>query len=112
MIKKTYLGPDSCAFPGDSQYPDIGPNPERFELRLKTGSRCYGIKEANPHTLRHSLTTRLVEEWTPLNIVLRILGHAPLETTRKYLYRNENVEREAIEAMPSYLDIDELTAAS
>ena len=72
--------------------------------------RCE-IRNVNPHALRHTLATRLVEEKTPLNIVQGILGHSSLETTRKYIHKNEDVEREAIEHMSDYLDIEKLASA-
>ena len=36
------------------------------------------IKKVNPHALRHTLATRLVEGNVPLNIVQGILGHASM----------------------------------
>lgn len=63
----------------------------------------------NPHALRHTLATRLVEERTPLNIVQGILGHASIETTRKYLHKNDDIEREAIGSMTDYLDMERLS---
>ena len=39
------------------------------------------------------------------------MGHASLETARKYLHKNEDVERDAIEKMSDYLDMEKLTAA-
>lgn len=69
--------------------------------------RCQ-IKNVNPHALRHTLATRLVEEKVPLNIVQGILGHSSIETTRKYLHKNEEIEREAIESMSSRLSMESL----
>lgn len=47
----------------------------------------------------------------PLNIVQGILGHASIETTRKYLHGNEDIEREAIGSMTDYLDVGKLVTA-
>ena len=57
------------------------------------------------------MATRLVEEKTPLNIVQGILGHSSIETTRKYLHKNDDVERDAITAMTDYLDMEKLSNA-
>ena len=72
--------------------------------------RC-AIKKVNPHALRHTLATRLVEGNIPLNIIQGILGHASIETTRKYLHGNEDIEREAIGSMTDYLDVGKLVTA-
>ena len=46
-----------------------------------------------------------------MNIVQGILGHSSIETTRKYLHKNEDVEREAIGTMTDYLDMEKLSRA-
>lgn len=67
--------------------------------------------QGNPHALRHTLATRLVEERTPLNIVQGILGHSSIETTRKYLHKSEDIEREAITSMTDYLNGEQFNNA-
>ena len=62
----------------------------------------------NPHALRHTLATRLVEEKVPLNIVQGILGHSSIETTRKYLHKNDEIERESIQSMSDHISIERL----
>ena len=52
-----------------------------------------------------------MEDKVPLNIVQGILGHASIETTRKYLHKNEDIEREAIGTMSNYLHMDQMDAA-
>lgn len=66
-------------------------------------------RKVNPHALRHTLATRLVK--VPLNIIQGILGHSSIETTRKYLHKNEDIEREAIGTMSGYLDTAKLVTA-
>ena len=63
--------------------------------------------------IRHlfMLATRLVEDKVPLNIVQGILGHSSIETTRKYLHKNEDIEREAIGMMSDYLNMGQMDAA-
>ena len=108
MAHSSWPNPDNLLFPSKAgTYID----PKSFEIRLKAVSKRCEIKKVNPHALRHTLATRLVEEQTPLNIVQGILGHSSLETTRKYLHKNDDVERGAIETMSNYLDIEKLTAA-
>lgn len=42
-------------------------------------------KKHGPHSLRHSLASRLLEENVPLPVISEILGHATTETTAVYL---------------------------
>ena len=49
-----------------------------------------------------------MEDKVPLNIVQGILGHSSIETTRKYLHKNEDIEREAIGMMSDYLNMGQM----
>lgn len=50
----------------------------------KAGLTVQG-KKRGPHSLRHSLASRLLEENVPLPVISEILGHASTETTAVYL---------------------------
>ncbi|HIU44066.1 MAG TPA: site-specific integrase [Candidatus Ventrousia excrementavium] len=106
LSHSSWPNPNNLLFPSKTgTYID----PKSFGIRLSAVSKRCEIKKVNPHALRHTLATRLVEEKTPLNIVQGILGHSSIETTRKYLHKNEDVEREAIGAMTDYLDMEKLS---
>ena len=108
MAHSDWPNPNNLLFPSTKgTYLD----PKSFEIRLKAVSKRCEIKKVNPHALRHTLATRLVEGNVPLNIVQGILGHASIETTRKYLHGNEEIEREAIGTMTDYLDVERLVTA-
>ncbi len=108
LAHSSWPNPDNLLFPSKAgTYID----PKSFEIRLAAISKRCEIKKVNPHALRHTLATRLVEEKTPLNIVQGILGHSSIETTRKYLHKNDDVERDAITAMTDYLDMEKLSNA-
>lgn len=108
LAHSSWPNPDSLLFPSTKgTYID----PKSFEIRLKAVSKRCGIRKVNPHALRHTLATRLVEGKVPLNIVQGILGHSSIETTRKYLHKNEDIEREAIGTMTGYLDTAKLVTA-
>ncbi len=108
LAHSSWPNPNNLLFPSaKGTYLD----PRSLAIRLNAVSKRCEIRNVNPHALRHTLATRLVEEKTPLNIVQGILGHSSLETTRKYIHKNEDVEREAIERMSDYLDIEKLASA-
>jgi integrase/recombinase XerD len=45
-----------------------------------------GDRPINPHVLRHSYATRLIENGVPVHDVQRALGHSSLQTTSIYLH--------------------------
>lgn len=108
LANSTWPNPDGLMFPSKA---GTHLDPKSFEIRLAAVSKRCEIRKVNPHALRHTLATRLVEEKVPLNIVQGILGHASIETTRKYLHKNDEIEREAIAAMSDYLHMDRLNDA-
>ena len=108
MAHSSWPNPNNLMFPSKA---GTHVDPKSFEIRLKAVSDRCAIKKVNPHALRHTLATRLVEEKIPLNIVQGILGHASIETTRKYLHKNAEIEREAIGTMTSQLDMEKLITA-
>ena len=93
LANSTWPNPDGLLFPSKA---GTHLDPKSFEIRLAAVSKRCEIRKVNPHALRHTLATRLVEDKVPLNIVQGILGHSSIETTRKYLHKNEDIEREAI----------------
>ena len=108
LANSTWPNPDGLLFPSKA---GTHLDPKSFEIRLAAVSKRCEIRKVNPHALRHTLATRLVEDKVPLNIVQGILGHASIETTRKYLHKNEDIEREAIGTMSNYLHIEQMDAA-
>lgn len=105
MANSDWPNPHNLLFPSTTgTYID----PKSFDIRLRAVSKRCEIKNVNPHALRHTLATRLVEEKVPLNIVQGILGHSSIETTRKYLHKNDEIEREAIQSMSDHISIERL----
>lgn len=107
LANSSWPNPENLLFPSKAgTYLD----PKSFEIRLKAVSKRCEIKKVNPHALRYTLATCLVEGRIPLNIVQGILGHSSIETTRKYLHKNADTEREAITSMTDRLDMARLEA--
>ena len=64
-------------------------------------ARRAGIeRHVTPHQFRHGLATTLVEQHRPLDEIQKILGHAQIETTRRYTTTSAQRMREAIDSVP------------
>ena len=61
------------------------------------------------HTLRHTYATRMVRAGVRLDVVQRLLGHARLATTARYLHSSLDDLRDAVDSVAHY-EQKELTA--
>ena len=87
---------------------DDGPLPEStaqqmfYDLKRRAGI-MHGL---GIHSLRHSFATHLMEAGVPLPTIQRLMGHASLTTTAKYLH----VTRRHVEGIRSPLELLRLPA--
>jgi site-specific recombinase XerD len=56
-------------------------------------------KKVTPHTLRHSFATHLKDAGVDLVTIQKLLGHASLAETERYLHTGEEQLHEAVERL-------------
>lgn len=62
---------------------------------------CHKYLNTNPHTLRHSYATHLLEAGTDIEIIRQLLGHNNIKTTQIYLH----ISKRHIENVVSPVDM-------
>jgi integrase/recombinase XerD len=91
---KDWLFPSAC-------YPDRPVNLSAIYVLCGNAAERAGLKKTfNPHILRHSYATHLLEAGTDLRVIQLLLGHADLKTTARYLH----VSKRTLSAVVSPLD--------
>ena len=79
-------------------------DPRSFELRMEAvSSRCC-IRNVNPHALRHTFATRLIEQGAAITTVKELLGHASILTTQLYVTTFEEEKRDAVDSISVFFD--------
>ncbi|MGO4170499.1 tyrosine-type recombinase/integrase [Novosphingobium sp. YAF33] len=91
--------PHDWLFPGRSYTDPISSRqPHRA---VQEAAEVAGIrKRISPHTLRHSLTTHLIEQDVDIRVIQVLLGHAKIDRTAVYT----KVATRTIQAVASLLD--------
>ena len=58
-----------------------------------------GLPHIRFHDLRHTAGTRMVEAGVDLETVRKLMGHASLTTTQRYLHSNDQQQRRAVDTL-------------
>jgi len=70
------------------------------QKRVEALRRAAGLDEkVTPHALRHTFAKRLLDAGTPLTVVSKLLGHARLETTARYVQPGWSDFEKAVEKL-------------
>lgn len=67
---------------------------------IRQTAKDAGIADLKPHDLRRSFATNLIDNGVDLFTVQNLMGHASLETTRRYDMRGEKTKKAAVELLP------------
>ncbi|MGB6681764.1 MAG: site-specific integrase, partial [Candidatus Bathyarchaeia archaeon] len=87
---------------GHSEYvftnPDTGKPYTDISRAFNKACERAGIENLKFHDLRHTFGSRLART-TPLHIVMKLMGHASITTTQRYLHSQGDDERQAIDSL-------------
>lgn len=97
---KAQSGAEGLVFPGEAG--EKLDNVTKAWKRLLDKAEVCGLRW---HDLRHTFGTRLANAGVPLPTVQRLMGHASIVTTQRYLHSTDQDARKAIEMMAEATDI-------
>ncbi|MFN3242962.1 MAG: tyrosine-type recombinase/integrase [Planctomycetota bacterium] len=66
---------------------------------LRTRSTQAGVKRLSPHDLRRTFATMLLEAGADVAVVAGLMGHASIETTRRYDRRDSKARKRAVDML-------------
>jgi len=103
--------PTEWLFPGER--PDAPVSRETVFRRCRDAAQAAGIaKRVHPHSLRHAFATHLLDEGVNLLVIQKLLGHAHLKTTARYLHLSDTTIRSTRSPLEMLGSLDLVRAAS
>lgn len=77
--------------------------PKRQHVYTAMQRLCHaaGTKRWSVHSLRHFVTTELLDAGVPVPVVQKVVGHAQMATTQRYTHVREHALQAAISKLPS-----------
>ena len=103
--------PTDWLFPGER--PDAPVSRETVFRRCRDAAQRAGIaKPVHPHSLRHAFATHLLDEGVNLLVIQKLLGHAHLKTTARYLHLSDTAIRSTRSPLEMLGSLDLVRAAS
>lgn len=72
--------------------------------RLRELCKRAGVKNVGPHDFRRTYISKLFDKGADISTIASMVGHAQVETTRKYDRRNDDVKHRAAEMLDDWGD--------
>lgn len=68
-------------------------------MQLKHFADKYGLNRevVHPHSFRHRFAKNFLEKFNDISLLADLMGHESIETTRIYLRRTANEQREIVD---------------
>jgi integrase len=84
--------------------PETGKPFVDLDAGLELACKKAGIEGITWHKLRHTFTTRLLEQGVDLATVQQLLGHSTVVVTMRYAHRNLDSKRHAVSKLDDFGD--------
>jgi integrase/recombinase XerD len=102
--------PTDWLFPGTK--PGCPLSPRTVFCTCRKAAQLAGIaKKVHPHSLRHAFATHLLEDGVNLVVIQKLLGHANLRTTARYVHLSDSTVRSTKSPLEMLGSLDLVRAA-